>query len=242
MNKLECVALVMLFTSCSVMYKPTMTNVPMFSEKGEMQASVSLEDLQLAYSVSKSVGLILNGQHLNRGPLSLGDGKTSDYQVRNTCIDGAIGMYTAGQKSSFDFFVGFGKGYSSVSYYEDGYLSGGNSHFNKFYFQPDLVLRNKKRVKIAFSIRVTLADFYELPLTSNGPTSLPNNWATFVEPSFTLRKDIGVIGLVGQLQYSAASEHADFYYGHFIPFHDRMALRFAFLLHVDKIVSKGVHL
>jgi hypothetical protein len=222
------------------MYKPTMTNVPMFSKKGEIQASVSQEDLQLAYSAGKHVGLTLNGQYLNRRPLSLDDGKTSDYKVRNTCIDGAVGLYRAGEKSSFDFFVGFGKGYASISYYEDRYLSGGSSHFNKVYFQPDLVLGMHRTLQMAFSIRVTVAHFKNLPMDTY-PQSSPAIWPAFFEPSFTLRQKLGVFGLLGQVQYSSAPDQDDVYYGHFKPFQDRLLLRLALQIQVDKIISEGLH-
>lgn len=240
MNKLNFLAVVILLTSCKAMYKPTMNNVPMFSKKGEIQASVSLEELQLAYSVSKNIGLTLNGQYLNRRPLSIDDGKTSDYKVRNTCIDGAVGVYTADQKSLFDFFVGFGKGYSSISYYDVGSLSGGNSHFNKVYFQPDLVLGNHKPMQMAFSIRVTIAYFKELPVNTNSPLS-SQNWPAFFEPSFSLRQNFGVFGLFGQAQYCTAPGQDEDYVGHFIPFRDRLLLRFALQIHVDKVMSEGLH-
>src|SRR5688572_20584040 len=90
------------FVLCSctkTMYVPNMINVPMFEKKGQLNATLTFRDLQLAYAATNSIGFTLNGNYRSSNLFHLYDGKTGGYENLNQGVDMAITFYKVMPKS-----------------------------------------------------------------------------------------------------------------------------------------------
>ncbi len=55
------------FIACNrSVYVPNQVNVPLLKEKGEVKASVSLSDWQVAYAITDNFAVMTNGQYVSR--------------------------------------------------------------------------------------------------------------------------------------------------------------------------------
>lgn len=233
------IAVLATLCSCTTMYLPNLQNIPAFSKKGDLNAAISPRNYQLSYAPFKKFGFMVNGYNKNRGIPTLDDGKTDDYKVNSYLVEAGVGTFKVNPKSIIEFFAGWGKGYSSISYdyYMGGKTSqrGGSSHFNKFFMQPNLIF-GKGHVRTSISTRISVINFYDF--TDELSMSLKSNTPAFFEPALTLILNYDQVSLKGQLQYSAPSADLNDSFGHYWPYHETGLLMFAIEFHLGEIFRK----
>lgn len=232
-------SLVFLLGRCKVMYLPTLQNVPMFREKGEFQASIATQNLQVAYAPTNQVGVIINGYKRKNKIPTLDDGEYYNYKADSYGIDFGIGYLKNGDEGSkMEVFGGYGFGKASLSYEHDQRASigggprGGFSHYKKYFLQPVFITRNND-LDFGFSVRLSMLDFYDFQDELDEP--LEDDQPIFLEPALTLSKHLSAISLRAQLQYSFASGSAGNNFGTYMPYKSKALLNFGITLNLEKL-------
>jgi len=95
--------------SCSPEYIPNMANTPMFSNQGELQATIATGtsnfDAQAAYAVSDHIGVMVNGSYGNE------TSDTTDEFHKHSFIEGGVGYYDKlGKNFRYEIYGGYGFG------------------------------------------------------------------------------------------------------------------------------------
>lgn len=195
------VSVLFLTVSCKVMHVPTLQSVPMFKEKGEMHATVSLRNFQFAYSVSDKSAILLNGFYIKDKPFTFGTTDEAFNFKRNIYqVDAGIGRYkNVDNLISTEIFSGLGWGHSQLSYNNleaiPKQLAGGASYFLKWYLQPNLYWK-----KIAFSGRIEYINFYNFK-EPNYSTSFSIS-SVLLNPAISLKLGGKRLYSLFQIQYS----------------------------------------
>ncbi len=189
--KIIAIAIFFLTTGCAITYVPNTVNTPMFSNKGEIQASAYVGssgfDPQLAYAVSDHIGIMANGSFANHKSDS-----TTDYEKHKFGEIG-IGYYTKnGNNMTIEFFGGFGLG--EIKSRSDAWLFTDESDIksNRFFLQPAVGVSNTNGM-FSFTPR-----FVVYNATRNNITYS----RSFIEPTITGRVGFNNIMFTGQLGYS----------------------------------------
>ena len=102
---------IVFLSSCAPVYIPNAVNVPLNSNKGELQiggyAGSNGFDLQTSYAITKEIAVMLNGSTMNRT-----DDSTSSYH-KHGFGEAAMGYYNSfDQAGRFEIFAGYGVGSS----------------------------------------------------------------------------------------------------------------------------------
>lgn len=204
------ILLLLFIASCKTMYLPNMQNVPLFEKKGDLQATLNLTNYQVGYAPAKHVGLFLNGYYKNKGIVHLDDGKTYNYKVDAYLVEVGVGTFWRNENHSFEIYAGGGKGYGEITYgISPRYAGGASSHYNKIFIQPVIGFGNG-RWKSGISARLSFLNLYDFVDYFYG-TTLPTNTPYFIEPAFTLRRDIEWFRIKGQVQYSLSPGNSELY-------------------------------
>jgi hypothetical protein len=192
------IATLIISTSCKVMYIPNSLNVPLFNEKHEFKANVGFYDYQLAYSLTKNIGLLANGYVRNYN--FLGSSGTSDlnYSTSRNLFEGGIGYFkTLGEGFIYETYIGAGKGKVAYNGLENGISSGGtynySADFQRFFIQPSIGF-SQDIVDVAFSLRVVdlsfnhvKTDYTQQMLVDDNINGLDQVNFIFIEPAITFR-------------------------------------------------------
>lgn len=238
-NAIVLVSFVLLCGACKVMYLPTMQNVPMFREKGEFQASIAAQNLQVAYSATEQVGVIINGYKRKNKVPTLDDEENYNYMADSYGIDFGIGYLKNGDEGNeMEVYGGYGFGRASLSYENDAPISsgggprGGSSHYNKFFIQPVFINRNDD-LDFGFSVRVSMLDFYDFQDELDEPLEVDK--PIFLEPALTLSKHLSAISLRAQFQYSFATGSAGNNFGTYSPYKSKTLMNFGVTINLEKL-------
>lgn len=208
--------------ACKTMYLPNMQNVPMFKEKGELQATIAVQNAQLAYSASEHVGVIAS-MYNRRGKIPfVSDDKTTEYKTDSYEFDfGAGYMLRKDDENKVEIYGGYGFGRAQLHYIDELSPSrtnsgrGGSSHFRKFFIQP-VFIQQSKDLDFGFSVRTSLLDFYDFQ--DKLGKSLDVKQPLFVEPAVTINKHVGAFSFRGQLQFSFCAGSAGDGFGAYDPY------------------------
>ena len=227
------VILVLVFSSCtSTMYVPNMINVPMFEKKGQLNTTLTLRDLQVAYAATNNIGFTLNGHYrpINFLPFMY---EADQMENKNQGLDMAFTYYKALEKTSNEMLIGYGQGSTSFSYDRYGggpgvNIYGGSSNFRKYYLQYDFIWLTRKKTKWTFTTKldvVTLIDFKD---TQENP--LPNCASLIFAPGLSMKKTFEEFTMLVQVQCplpSAVEENklSYSYWGEYPPFHSMVMLK-----------------
>ena len=197
------VSIVLVFASCSPLYRPNTVNVPLFKEKNELSinagASSNGADIQAAYSFTDHFAVMANGSFFNANTAE----PTGVYRKENNFGELGVGYFThIGEDIIGEIYSGFGMG---KAYNQSNYWIELNSFnrvdYNKIFVQPSIGFVSNI-FELAASIRWSYVDYYNFK--SDSPISygnLPNRSANmFIEPALTARagyKSVKVFGQVG---------------------------------------------
>ncbi|NVO02342.1 MAG: hypothetical protein HXX09_06525 [Bacteroidetes bacterium] len=160
-NLLLLIAFISIY-SCAPLYAPNAINVPLFSEKGEIQANISGGrngyDLMTAYSITDHLAVMLNGQYQNRTRENV-NVSTKDYRQR-TFGEAGFGYYMKlNEKTRFEAFGGGGLG-NAASYVENGLTDvRANGEYSRFFIQPSIG-KTSDIFDVAFSLRFGYVNLY----------------------------------------------------------------------------------
>jgi hypothetical protein len=134
-NYLPGILITLIVCSCAPAYVPNVINTPLFSNKGEFQASVNPGlagfDPQLSYAVTDHIGVMLNGSFANRTSDSTGDFHKHQF------IEIGSGYYQKiGMSGRFEAFGGAGFGKLQAEYENELWISRSNVNSIRFFVQP----------------------------------------------------------------------------------------------------------
>ena len=144
------VIIVLLLTSCKILYIPTTHNSPMLSNKNEFQVSALVGtgvNLQSAYAVTDHVGLMLNGFFLSSNKeMDLGSDSTKKINELWLNFEAGAGYFTKGlDVFTFEIYAGGGTGrvpadFRNMNYTYDGTQT---APMSKLFIQPAIGFRSK---------------------------------------------------------------------------------------------------
>ena len=144
------VIIVLLLTSCKILYIPTTHNSPMLSNKNEFQVSALVGtgvNLQSAYAVTDHVGLMLNGFFLSSNKeMDLGSDSTKKINELWLNFEAGAGYFTKVlDVFTFEIYAGGGTGrvpgdFRNVNYTYDGTQT---APMSKLFIQPAIGFRSK---------------------------------------------------------------------------------------------------
>lgn len=144
------IIIVLLFTSCKILYIPTTHNSPMLSNKDEFQVSALVGtgvNLQSAYAVTDHVGLMLNGFFLSSNKeIDLGSDSTKKINELWLTFEAGAGYFTKVlDVFTFEIYAGGGTGrvpgdFRNVNYTYDGTQT---APMSKLFIQPAIGFRSK---------------------------------------------------------------------------------------------------
>lgn len=191
-NLLTIIALagVPFFQSCAPVYIPNNTNVPLFTEKGEIQLAAyhgtNGTDLQAAVSVIDHLAVMGNFEIVSR------DSEDPEDYHRHRFGEVGIGFYnTFAEKGRYEFYGGYGSGKSEV--FDDFLSSGGDKlmtegKFDRWFLQANIGLGNNV-FEGALSYRLSYVNFYRLETVDTSSPNLPDTSMEelMMEPSVTIK-------------------------------------------------------
>jgi hypothetical protein len=195
------IVIIFLLSSCSkVMYIPNSLNVPLFNEKKEFKANISINDYQVAYAVTNHIGLMANGYVRSS---SFSDGSVSssnlNYSSTRNLLEGGIGYFKP-ISEGFVYETYFGGGIGNLTY--NGLEYGGTSgvdykysaNFNRLFIQPSIGFTNDI-IDVSFSARIVRLAFNNIKTENYTPQMLIDEQINdldktnffFIEPALTFR-------------------------------------------------------
>ncbi len=209
-----------LLTSCNVAYIPSMHNLPMLKQKGDVAVHLTPANMQGAYAITNNIGVMLNGQI---GGTKWEESNTGEefYNSKRRFIEGGVGYYSFTEDNkSFDVFAGGGLG--SISFnnsfdYADPKTFKGMAR--KFFIQPSVGYSNEN-FDLAFAVKALNVDFYDVSITNytkdelifNKLYQLDSDPFLFIEPSFTARAGFKNVKAHFQYLYSSKVSGGDINY------------------------------
>ena len=164
-----CLALTVLsmMSSCSPKYyAPTLQNVPLFREKGEMRFAANIAsgdevgstEFQGAYAFTDELGVMLNADFAH-----------GDFDSHGFVVEGGGGYYRPiRQRLAFELYGGAGIGKAVNRYGSGDSPDVSDLRFSKFFVQPDFGIR-RKFFEAAISTRFTGLHYYGIDTTVNTP-------------------------------------------------------------------------
>lgn len=194
------IASIFLLQGCRAVYIPNMQNVPTFTEKKEIRATLGVNNYQMAYAATDKIGLMLNGQHIKtqRNGVDLRQSANFEETSKKSLIEGGIGYFKKMEKrGSFEIYGGVGRGNISFDRRDSLTNVGYDRYFAKtsrLFIQPGFGWSVNDFVEIAFSLRVLRLKFFDADISQYDPD---DTWfgqdlslldkATFAEPALTMR-------------------------------------------------------
>jgi hypothetical protein len=128
-------AVLLIFVSCAPAYVPNVINSPMFSNKGELQASghggIAGFDPQVSYAITDHLGVMVNGSFADR------TSDSTDNYNKHRFIEAGAGYYQKiGSIGRFEAYGGGGfgklKAYQNVGFW----ISNADVNTLRFFIQP----------------------------------------------------------------------------------------------------------
>lgn len=188
------IALLFLFfiaLSCAPSYIPNVVNTPLFSNKGEFQASVNTGvsgfDPQLAFAVTDHIGLILNGSFANR------TSDTTDNFHKHQFVELGAGYYQkVGKSGRFEVFGGGGFGKVRALYENELWYDQTDVNSLRFFVEP-VIGATTTIFDGSFTPRLVLVNLYQ---------ESAGNVGVFIEPTITAKFGYKYFKTVFQLGFS----------------------------------------
>ena len=170
---------IFILDSCAPAYTPNVVNVPLLTNKNEVQASIhggfSGADAQLAYALTNHLGIMSNWNYRN----STND-TTDSYHFHNF-FEGGIGYYTSfSSQGRFEIYGGYGFGNVDVYYDMLATQAIVQAKFKRFFIQPNFGF-SSSFLDMGFSPRLV----YVIMKPSTLQYSTINRF--FIEPTGTMR-------------------------------------------------------
>ena len=205
------VGLAIMGGGCKTVYVPNAVNAPLLSQKGELRASLSGNNLQAAYAVSDSVGLIANGfwqkTSGDQNAASGSDGKGHLLEL------GAGHFRSIGDLLLFETYAGLGLGAVEHDNWEQ--VNGARSDYRfsasaiKAFVQPSLGITRNYFDAVLSTRFVALkpydteaVNYPEARLRADDLFGLDQHTFGFIEPAVTVRAGYKWVKLFVQYGFS----------------------------------------
>ncbi|TXK37878.1 porin family protein [Pontibacter qinzhouensis] len=206
---------------CRMVYTPTMQNVPLLHEKGDLQLVANVQNLQTAYALSDHVAVMANGSyHQARWTMgSTPSQREQDYKSNRYNVEGAVGYFRPiVDKVSWEVYGGAGLG--QVHLHNHPLIFGwGNTYpdeqleytanTRKVFIQPAIGLADKT-VELSFSSRLVALQLQNIQTTYTQEqlqydklANLDQHMHLFLEPCVTARFGFKWLKLQTQFLHSA---------------------------------------
>jgi hypothetical protein len=182
--------------SCSPEYIPNMANSPMFSNKGEFQATIATGtsnfDAQTAYAITDHIGVMVNGSYGNE------TSDTTDDFHKHTFIEAGLGYYEKiGENVRYEIYGGYGFGKTK-------------GYFETVTFDSEITDANVQRIFLQPGIGVATGIFdgsfsprFVLVKMDPGEESFETGgYNTFIEPVITSKIGYKWVKFVAQIGFS----------------------------------------
>jgi hypothetical protein len=196
---------------CKTVYVPNAVNAPLLSQKGELRANLSANNLQAAYAVADGVGVIANGFWQK----SSGDQKADSGQDgKGYLLEAGVGHFRSlGDLLLFETYGGLGIGNVEHDNWEK--VNGARSDYRykasalKAFVQPSVGI-TRPFFDAALSTRlvalrpysVEAVNYPDARLQADDLYSLQDHTFVFVEPAVTLRAGYKWVKLFVQYGFS----------------------------------------
>jgi len=191
-------ALILLCSSCAVVYYPSSRNAPMFSGKGEIQGSVSTgtgNNLQMAYALTNHIGVMANGM------LWTDKEKERGHLNSHRSVEAAFGYYLNMKENLYvDAWGGYGwgnvKATDSIYYFSifSDYPTPPSSkslegNYQKIFFQASTGFKTESgNLRFGLVHRFSLLDFSTVRGHDGGtPVNFTSTLRCFYEPSLVVK-------------------------------------------------------
>jgi len=193
--------------SCAPAYVPNVVNSPMFSNKGEFQASghggIAGFDPQLSYAITDHLGVMLNGSFANR------TSDSTDNFHKHRFFEAGAGYYqNIGTIGRFEAYGG--GGFGKLNTYKDAgfWLANAQVDVMRFFVQP----------AIGMSTDVFDGSFATRLVALNMKQDSQSNTGVLIEPVITAKVGYRFVKAVFQFGISLPlnDEQIDFTYQPFI--------------------------
>jgi len=189
-------SLIGILSSCSPEYIPNMVNTPVFSNKGEFQATVATGtsnfDAQLGYAITDNIAVIANGSYADQ------TNDTTDEFHKHLIIEGGLGYYRQISSSArIEVFGGYGFG--EIQTLEDNGAFGLDKvdvNFNRYFIQPGIGAATDF-FDGSFATRLAMVQ-----MKPGKAQSLNESWNLFIEPVITAKVGYKYVKAVIQIGYS----------------------------------------
>ncbi|MFT2008199.1 hypothetical protein ACMA1I_05950 [Pontibacter sp. 13R65] len=214
--------LLLLASGCSVVYTPTMQNVPLMQEKGDLKMVLNPNNLQAAYAVSDHIAVMANGSY-NRTKWTISDSSNTTphtYKPYRYNLEAAVGYYRPVIEKVFMEVYG-GAGFGHTHLHNHPIFVGNTSDEpeeqhrlfsadnRKIFIQPTIGL-SEDVVELSISSRLVAQQFRNVSTTysdwyleHNQLANVDQHTHLFVEPCFTLRVGFKWVKFQTQAIYSA---------------------------------------
>jgi hypothetical protein len=204
------VALLGVLVGCKTVYVPNTVNAPLLSQKGELRANLSANNLQAAYAIADGVGVMANGFWQK----SSTDNPDSGQDGKGYLLEAGVGHFrNLGDLFLFETYGGLGIG--SVEHDNWEKVNGARSDYRykasalKGFVQPSLGI-TRPFFDAALSTRlvalrpysVEAVNYPDARLQADDLYGLQDHTFVFVEPAVTLRAGYKWVKLFVQYGFS----------------------------------------
>jgi hypothetical protein len=195
-NILLLFSLIGTFASCSPEYIPNMVNTPVFSNKGEFQATVATGtsnfDAHLGYAITDNIAVIASGSYADQ------TNDTTDEFHKHLILEGGLGYYkNLSSNGRVEVFGGYGIG--QIQTLEDFGSLGFESvdvNYNKIFLQPGIGAATDF-FDGSFATRLSI-----IQMLPSEQSDITESWHAFIEPVVTAKIGYRYVKAVIQIGYS----------------------------------------
>lgn len=204
----------LLASACRTVYAPNTVNTPLLDREGEVRATIDVGNLQVAYALTNSIGLMANAYyHNSSGNDEDALNKGIDLNGSGYLVEAGAGYYSReGGNLILEGYGGIGFGGVSINEKQ----SSGSSATDRFdangvklFLQPGIGLAGKV-VELSVASRITAVkymglrseNYTESELNDYHLRDLDGNLWMFLEPALTMR--VGYKAVKAQMQVGVA--------------------------------------
>ncbi|MGE0088418.1 MAG: hypothetical protein AB7S50_02960 [Bacteroidales bacterium] len=194
-NLLLLLSLIGIFNACSPEYIPNMVNTPVFSNKGEFQATVATGtsnfDAHLGYAITDNIAVIASGSYADQ------TNDTTDEFHKHLILEGGLGYYkNLSSNGRVEIFGGYGIG--RIQTLEENTLDNPitDVSFNKIFLQPGIGAVTDF-FDGSFATRLSI-----IQMLPSEQSNITESWHAFIEPVVTAKIGYRYVKAVIQIGYS----------------------------------------
>lgn len=175
--------------SCAPVYVPNNTNVPLFTEKGEIQVAgyqgTNGTNLQAAVAVVDHLAVMGNFKY------AFHDDEDPEKHRKQKLLEAGVGFYdTFGKAGRYEFYGGYGHGeaesYDYFDFFDEDEKVRAEGKYEKWFLQGNVGMGNNV-IEGALSYRVSYISFYRFNESETTHVYQGNMEEIMMEPAITMK-------------------------------------------------------